>query len=128
MREIKFRAWDEEAEFMFYSDKPVDDYFFEFHKGKLMGYAIRPPRSSHDPMEPPEPYCDDYPVEQFTGLHDKNGKDLDWWEGDLLKEGETVKQIIYEDGCFWLVWPKHPSRKVTKVGNIHDNPLEQDNG
>ena len=24
-------------------------------------------------------------IEQFTDLKDKNGKDLDWWEGDILK-------------------------------------------
>ena len=103
-REIKFRAWDEEAELMFYSDNLPDDYFFEFTDGTLRGYAIRPPRASSDPMEPPEPYCNDYPVEQYAGLNDKNGKDLDWWQGDVFEihGRKTLFRIIEEDGCYWF--------------------------
>ena len=135
-REIKFRAWDKDTEYMFYSDKSEDEYFFEFKNGKLRGYAIRPPRSSSDPMEPPEPYCDDYPVMQSTGLKNKNGKDLDWWEGDVFTHAFTdyTMNIVFEDGSFWFKlstgriryqcyhsiesWQNLPE----KIGTIHDNP------
>ena len=50
--------------------------------------------------------CRNAPVMQSTGLCDKNGKDLDWWEGDIVKTyGETYKEnwlIIKDQGCFWL--------------------------
>jgi hypothetical protein len=73
-------------------------------------------------------------VGQFTGLKDKHGKDMDWWEGDLIQEGENIKEIVYLDGCFWLQWVRHKEHKtalyvaqawaetLNKVGTIHENP------
>ncbi|KKK94397.1 hypothetical protein LCGC14_2683260, partial [marine sediment metagenome] len=84
MSEIKVRAWDEYTEYMFYSDKPEDDYFFAFNEqGVLRGFVIRPPRPSSDPMEPPEPYTDDYPVMLFIGLHGRNNVEI--YEGYIFK-------------------------------------------
>lgn len=80
------------------------------------------------------PFHENLILEQFAGLHDKNGKDLDWWEGDLLREdGGKIMEIVYEDGCFWGVWVKHRENKtslhvllgwidaIEKIGNIHEN-------
>jgi hypothetical protein len=72
--------------------------------------------------------------EQATGLCDNNGKDLNWWEGDLFDEFGSIYQLIYEQGCFWFQWIKYPNRRfaidevinfaddVKKIGNVHDNP------
>jgi len=40
MKEIKFRAWDNEAEEFIYSDQQYDDAFFEFAEGTLKAYRI----------------------------------------------------------------------------------------
>lgn len=85
MREIKFRSWDEESERMFYSDSEEDRdvYFFEFKDEVLRGFAIRPPQPSSDPMEPDEPYCDDYDVMQYTGVKDKHRKCV--YQNDIVR-------------------------------------------
>ena len=78
-------------------------------------------------------------VGQFTGLYDKNDKELDWWEGDLFRFYlDSTYEIKWIDGAFyfsshtykqlcstvnwWATLPK-------KIGNRFENPelLEQDN-
>lgn len=71
-------------------------------------------------------------VGQFTGLHDKNGKEI--YEGDLVRYGERNYVVSYEDshkgafslirnntfvGCFGTPYPFEPFY-VEVVGNIHD--------
>jgi hypothetical protein len=74
-------------------------------------------------------------VGECTGHKDKNGKDLDWWEGDLfeLYSDLPLYEIIMNQGCFWFasVGGTHRQRcddvsdwalPPKKVGTIHDNP------
>lgn len=71
-------------------------------------------------------------VGQFTGLRDKNGKEI--YEGDLVRYGERNYVVSYEDshkgafslicnntfvGCFGTPYPFEPFY-VEVVGNIHD--------
>lgn len=70
MREIKFRAWDEELKLML---KPVDlSQPLQYYKWLGRG---------------------DRPIMQYTGLKDKNGKEI--YEGDIMKVNEDLTKMFY---------------------------------
>jgi len=71
MKEIKFRAWDKQWEKWVYSDiVGLDLFFANVTKGNL------------------ENVC------EYTGLHDKKGKEI--YEGDIIKLGDgTIGKVEY---------------------------------
>jgi len=98
MREIKFRAWDGREIFQAMLTVAPDG-------------IINP--TSIDLM-------------QYTGLKDKNGKEI--YEGDIIRvyDGENT-EVYYDDGCFLVLGFRADELYLHEdtcevVGNIYENP------
>lgn len=107
MREIKFRAWSELYKEMYYPTK-----------AGLSGLK------SYDILEKFEN------VMQFTGLKDKNGKEI--YEGDVVHQDDYIEdwhhEIVFNNGKFIMEQIKTKSHNdyipqgvVEIIGNIHQN-------
>ncbi len=70
-------------------------------------------------------------VGQFSGLTDKNGKEI--YEGDIATDGENIYTVEFSMWSYAFVWDKHGSQnnfhfekddnqEMELVGNIYDNP------
>jgi len=109
MKTIKFRAWDEYNQTMIYPD----EHFFKLKSHEILGRYET--------------------VMQFTGLLDKNGKEI--YEGDIVEDEDRIQRVVikFDGGCFygenqlqyqilnrnWLKWEI--------IGNIYENPGQIEN-
>ena len=139
MREIKFRAWNGEG---ILTVKAID-----WEHGYILHEDLSIPGPSYESMAPPEPKLTSDLSEaillQFTGLLDKNGKEI--YEGDILiahlnEKGNIVKRsygklpnnfikpyvVEFKYGAFTCYGGSYNTNFTMKtnetiIGNIYEN-------
>lgn len=102
-REIKFRAWLTELEVLIpaeqvlgYVSEPIDE---KMTHDRILQYSNLPLKGGYVVEKENSEY---YVLMQFTGLLDKNGKEI--YEGDIVKCGYGYGEVIFNAGCFMVAW------------------------
>lgn len=135
MRKAKFRAWDSEADIMVYSDhrtRKLYDVYYGFEMNENGSLECRWEGDFSESHVLDGGTLDN--IMQFTGLKDKNGKEI--YEGDVLRDSESIVIVKFVDGEFSVdyrtmggKWRNYGSLfdylgdyEGEVIGNIHDNP------
>lgn len=129
MREIKFRAWDKITKKLYAVSGLEFDENGEVCEVYLAGIQIDESNPTANVRKP-----SDVILNQYTGLKDKNGKEI--YEGDIVlvaNHGLTPFAVIYREwDCSFLCGNEfaedyvHMFKSLPQcyevIGNIHKNP------
>lgn len=128
-REIKFRAKQVDSEDWMYG------YLREVWGENQRNFVIAPAKKfEYDGYtDTEEDYVQPETIGQFSGLHDKNGKEI--YEGDIVLQqgyhGNKIPMLVrFENGAFIVGYhngsstrrrPMLLNNKCEVIGNIYDN-------
>src|SRR5690625_6165304 len=127
MREIKFRAWvnekDKEYSRMVHSEQAIVTILGHKYGGK----GVAKPAGFSDIDNQPKP--ERYVLMQYTGIKDKNGKEI--YEGDIYHMGDPriTYTVIWNDtgligkqnGSSSYAGLEHWKEKIEIIGNIFEH-------
>ena len=124
-REIKFRAWDKFTKQMPFEGFHLFGEVLTFHL--LSQWCDENPNPNHSSslLRP-----NDIEIMQYTGLKDKNGKEI--YEGDIVKAGELIGIIEWCNSDSRYIVTNgdkngglnsfYMKQNAEVIGNIHENP------
>ena len=118
-REIKFRAWDKKHNCW--------DDDFAIHAD---GCLYQPAKARWDISDiAVETAYDELEIMQFTGLKDKNGKEI--YEGDIVSCADVIVAVTWKDAGFHIItnesqgasmFVQDRAKHFEVIGNIYSNP------
>ena len=124
MREIKFRAWDKKLKKMFEFELEWSKYINHYEIPCLTPVGVGNPNVEN--IKNPSDFM------QYTGLKDKNGKEI--YEGDIVDfKSYPLSEVVYVRDRFTPIYDRSSydewefdfwriSNDCEVVGNIYENP------